>query len=293
MEDYKLGTKVSVITMIINLLLSILKLIAGIIGRSSAMIADSVHSASDVFTTVIVIVGLKISSKKADREHPYGHERLESISAKLISEALILVGLAIGYKSALNLYNGNLVIPGRVALFAALLSIATKEGMYWYTIITARKIRSISMEGDAWHHRSDAFSSIGTFIGILGARFGYTFLDPLAGIIVSLLIIKVGIDLYKRAVKELIDSSADDEVIDKIKNNVLSISRVKEIKNLKTRIFGNKIYVDIEVYVNEELSVREGHDIAELVENSIENEIDMVKHCMVHIEPFFEESKLI
>ncbi|SHH61504.1 cation diffusion facilitator family transporter [Clostridium intestinale] len=293
MEDYKLGTKVSVITMIINIVLSILKLIAGIIGRSSAMIADSVHSASDVFTTVIVIVGLKISSKKADREHPYGHERLESISAKLISEALILVGLVIGYKSALNLYNGNLVIPGRVALFAALLSIVVKEAMYWYTIITARKIRSISMEGDAWHHRSDAFSSIGTFIGILGARFGYIFLDPLAGIIVSLLIIKVGIDLYKRAVKELIDSAADDEVINKIKNNVLSISRVKEIKNLKTRIFGNKIYVDIEVYVNEELSVREGHDIAELVENSIENEIDTVKHCMVHIEPFFEESKLI
>ena len=293
MEDYKLGTKVSVITMIINIILSILKLIAGIIGRSSAMIADSVHSASDVFTTVIVIVGLKISSKKADREHPYGHERLESISAKLISEALILVGLAIGYKSALNIYSGNLVVPGRIALFAALLSVVVKEWMYWYTIITARKIRSISMEGDAWHHRSDAFSSIGTFIGILGARFGYTFLDPLAGIIVSLLIIKVGIDLYKRAVKELIDSSADDEVINKIKNNVLSISRVKEIKNLKTRIFGNKIYVDIEVYVNEELSVREGHDIAELVENTIENEIDTVKHCMVHIEPFFEERKLI
>lgn len=286
MESYKLGTRVSVVTIIMNILLSILKLIAGIMGKSSAMTADAVHSVSDVFTTVIVIIGLKLSSKGEDKGHPYGHERLESVCAKIISVALLIVGVTIGYKSAINLYTGNINTPGRIALWAAIVSIIAKEGMYWYTIITARKIKSIAMEGDAWHHRSDAFSSIGTFMGILGARYGYTFLDPVAGIIVSILIIKVGINLYIRAVKELIDSSADKEIIDKIRKRALSIDEVRDIKSLKTRVFGNRIYVDIEVLVDEELSVREGHDIAELVHCSVEDEVDAVKHCMVHIEPF-------
>lgn len=286
MEDYKLGTKVSVVTMILNIILAIFKLIAGIFGKSSAMIADAVHTVSDVFTTIVVIIGLKISSKGEDKEHPYGHERLEAVCAKIISVALLLVGAMIGYKSAVRLYTGDMTTPGKIALWAAAVSIVFKEAMYWYTIITARKIRSIAMEGDAWHHRSDALSSVGTFLGILGARFGYTFMDPLAGIIVSILIIKVGVDLYIRAVKELIDASADKETLDKINNRVISIDGVKDIKNLKTRIFGNKIYVDIEICVDESLSVREGHDIAELVHCSVENEIDTVKHCMVHIEPF-------
>lgn len=286
MESYKLGTKVSIVTMIVNIILSIFKLIAGIFGKSSAMTADAVHSVSDVFTTVVVIIGLKISSKGEDKEHPYGHERLESVCAKIISVALLSVGFTIGYKSIVNLYEGNVTTPGSIALWAAVVSIIVKEGMYWYTIVTARKIRSIAMEGDAWHHRSDAFSSVGTFLGILGARYGYTFLDPVAGMIVSILIIKVGVDLYIRAVKELIDSSADKETLDRINNSVLSIDGVRAIKSLKTRIFGNRIYVDIEVFVDEELSVREGHDIAEVVHISVENEINAVKHCMVHIEPF-------
>lgn len=286
MESYKLGMKVSIVTMIANIILSIFKLIAGILGKSSAMTADAVHSVSDVFTTVVVIIGLKISSKGEDKEHPYGHERLESVCAKIISVALLWVGFTIGYKSIVNLYEGNVTTPGSIALWAAVVSIIVKEGMYWYTIVTARKIRSTAMEGDAWHHRSDAFSSVGTFLGILGARYGYTFLDPVAGIIVSILIIKVGVDLYIRAVKELIDSSADKETLDRINNSVLSIDGVRAIKSLKTRIFGNRIYVDIEVFVDEELSVREGHDIAEVVHSSVENEINAVKHCMVHIEPF-------
>ncbi len=286
MESYKLGTKVSIVTLIVNIILSIFKLIAGIFGKSSAMTADAVHSVSDVFTTVVVIIGLKISSKGEDKEHPYGHERLESVCAKIISVALLSVGFTIGYKSIVNLYEGNVTTPGSIALWAAVVSIIVKEGMYWYTIVTARKIRSIAMEGDAWHHRSDAFSSVGTFLGILGARYGYTFLDPVAGMIVSILIIKVGVDLYIRAVKELIDSSADKETLDRINNSVLSIDGVRAIKSLKTRIFGNRIYVDIEVFVDEELSVREGHDIAEVVHISVENEINAVKHCMVHIEPF-------
>lgn len=286
MNSYKIGAKVSLISIMINVILSIFKLTAGIVGKSSAMIADSIHSISDVFTTVIVIIGLKISSKGADEKHPYGHERLESVCAKIISVVLLVLGLMIGYKSAIDLYTGNTAIPGRIALWAALASVIVKEGLYWYTIKTARKIKSIAMEGDAWHHRSDAFSSIGTFFGVLGARVGYTFLDPLAGIIVSLLIIKVGADLYLRAIKELVDASADKEIEEEISRRVLSVNGVEAIKNLKTRIFGNRIYVDIEIYVYEGLSVREGHDIAESVHSLIERHMEIVKHCMVHIEPF-------
>lgn len=285
MDNYKVGEKVSLITISINIMLSVLKLIAGFWGRSSAMIADSIHSVSDVVTTVIVIIGLRISSKGEDGKHPYGHERLESVCAKIISIILILVGFTIGYKSILNIYSGNSAVPGSIALWAAVVSIFVKEGMYWYTIITARKIKSISMEGDAWHHRSDALSSIGAFLGILGARYGYTFLDPLAGILVSVLIIKVGVELYIRAIKELVDASADNDVLEHITSTVIAVEGVEAIRNLKTRIFGNKIYVDIEIYVYEGLSVKEGHDIAESVHRMVEEEIDTVKHCMVHVEP--------
>lgn len=289
-NSYKIGTKVSSVSIAINVVLSMFKLAAGIAGKSSAMIADSVHTISDVFTTVIVIIGLKLSSKGADVQHPYGHERLESVCAKIISVILMILGVMIAYKSAVDLYRGNSVVPGRIALWAAVVSVIVKEGLYWYTIKAARRIKSISMEGDAWHHRSDALSSIGTFLGVLGARFGYSFLDPLAGIIVSLMIFKVGADLYLRAIKELVDASADKEIEEEICNKVLTVDGVEAIKNLKTRIFGNRIYVDIEIYVNEGLSVKEGHDIAESVHYLVEKQMEIVKHCMVHIEPF--KSKL-
>lgn len=160
--------------------------------------------------------------------------------------------------------------------------------MYWYTIKTARKIKSISMEADAWHHRSDAFSSIGTFVGILGAQLGFPALDPIAGIVVSIFIIKVGVDLYIKSVKELIDESASDGLIIEMEEKIYSVEGVEEIKSLKSRIFGNKIYVDLEIFVNQDITVKEGHDIAEKVHDKLEKEIRDIKHCMVHIEPWSE-----
>lgn len=288
MGNYELGVRVSIITIIINIILSAAKIVAGVIGQSSAMLADGVHTLSDVLTTLVVLLGLKISSKEADENHPYGHEKYEPIFAKVLSIFLIITGILIGYEGIKILITGDIKTPGTIALIAAFISIITKEGMFWYTIKTAKKVKSFSMEADAWHHRTDAMSSIGTFAGILGARMGLKILDPIAAIIVSLFIIKVGIDLYLQSIKGLVDEAADDEIIEKIKELAFSVEGVKDIKNLKTRIFGNRIYVDVDILVKGTLTVIEGHEIAEKVHDLIEEGIDDVKHCMVHVEPEME-----
>ena len=286
MEDYKLGVKVSIVTILVNIFLATFKIMAGVIGHSSAMLADGAHTLSDILTTFVVLVGLKISSKEADKEHPYGHEKYESIFAKILSILLLLTGIFIGYEGFKMLLSGNFVEPKPIALVAAFLSIIIKEGMYWYTSKTAKKIKSISMEADAWHHRSDAFSSIGTFAGVLGARLGIPALDPIAGIVVSIFVIKIGMELYIKSVKELVDESASEEIIKIIKYKTKSVEGVMDIKELKSRIFGNKIYVDLEILVDSDITVKEGHDIAENVHDKLEEEVGDIKHCMVHMEPF-------
>lgn len=286
MNEYQKGVRTNWITIFINLVLSTFKIIAGIIGKSSAMLADGVHTVSDVLTTFVVLLGLKVSNKEADENHPYGHEKYEPVFAKVLSLILIVTGVFIGIEGIKVLRYGNIKTPGRIALIAAFISIIVKEGMYWYTIKVAREIRSLSMEADAWHHRTDALSSVGTFVGILGARLGLKILDPIVAIFVSLLIIKVGVDLYLQSIKGLVDESADDKIIKEIEELSFSIEGVKGIKTLKTRIFGSKIYVDIDIYVDGNISVVEGHNIAEKVHDIIEKEIEDVKHCMVHVEPY-------
>lgn len=286
MDNYKLGVKTSWVTVIINTVLAIFKTLAGIVGNSSAMIADGVHTLSDVLTTFVVLLGLKISSKEADDCHPYGHEKYESVFAKILSALLLLTGIFIGYEAIKILISGEFRTPKFIALVAAFLSIVVKEGMYWYTIKVAKKIKSVSMEADAWHHRSDALSSIGTFIGVLGAQLGFPALDPIAGIIVSIFIMKVGIELYLKSVKELVDVSAGKEMIQNIEEVTKSVKGVKGINDVKTRIFGNKIYVDIEILVDSNISVESGHYIAEQVHDELELKISDIKHCMVHVEPF-------
>ena len=288
MDGYKKGVKTSFITIFVNLTLSIFKIIAGIIGKSNAMLADGVHTASDVLTTIVVLLGLKISNKEADENHPYGHEKYELIFAKILSLLLFITGLFIGIEGIKVLKSGDIKIPGKIALIAALISIIVKEGMYRYTIKVAKEIRSLSMEADAWHHRSDALSSVGTFLGILGARLGLLILDPILAIVVSLVIIKIGVDLYLQSIKGLVDESADNKIVKGIEELSLSIEGVHGIKNLKTRIFGSRIYVDIDIYVDGNISVIEGHNIAEKVHDIIEEKVVDVKHCMVHVEPYME-----
>lgn len=287
-SDEKVAMRVSFVTIVSNFLLSVIKFVAGIISNSSAMISDAIHTVSDVFSTFVVIIGVKISCKHSDDSHQYGHERMECIASILLSVVLFLTGLGIGYSGLLNIVSGNyddLKVPGVLALIAAIVSILVKEWMYWYTIKAAKKIKSSSMKADAWHHRSDALSSIGALIGIIGARMGYPVLDSVASLIISLFIVKASIDIFVDATDKLVDKSCDKEVIDSMKEVVLKQEGVLGIDLIKTRIFGSRIYVDIEISSDGNLTLFEAHKIAENVHDSIEEEFGDVKHCMVHVNP--------
>lgn len=286
-NNEKIAIKVSVISIILNCLLTLIKFISGVISKSSAMISDSVHSLSDVLSTFVVIIGVKISNKKADSDHPYGHERIECVSAIILSGMLFIIGALIGINGIKNVTNSsNLVIPGVLALIASIISIISKEAMYQYTIRVSKKINSAALKADAWHHRSDALSSIGSFIGILGSRLGFKIFDPLASVIISLCIIKVSIDIFKDAIDKMVDKSCDKEVIDKVISVIEKNESVKNIDDIKTRQFGNKAYVDVEISVDENLLLKDAHKVAEEIHDSVENEINIVKHCMVHVNPY-------
>lgn len=286
-NNEKIAIKVSVISIILNCLLTLIKFISGVISKSSVMISDSVHSLSDVLSTFVVIIGVKISNKKADSDHPYGHERIECVSAIILSGMLFIIGALIGINGIKNVTNSsNLVMPGVLALIASIISIISKEAMYQYTIRVSKKINSAALKADAWHHRSDALSSIGSFIGILGSRLGFKIFDPLASVIISLCIIKVSIDIFKDAIDKMVDKSCDKEVIDKVISVIEKNESVKNIDDIKTRQFGNKAYVDVEISVDENLLLKDAHKVAEEIHNSVENEINIVKHCMVHVNPY-------
>ncbi|MBQ4583362.1 MAG: cation transporter [Bacilli bacterium] len=281
----KIGIKVSIVTIIVNAVLAIFKLIAGIIGKSSAMISDSVHSFSDVFSTIIVIIGLIIARKKSDESHPYGHERFENVAGIILAFCLLVTGVLIGVEGINNLIAHDYVVPSKFVLGVAVISIAVKEWMYHYTIKAAKKINSDALKADAWHHRSDALSSVGSLIGIAGTIMGLWYFDIAACIIIALLIIKVSIDIFKEAISKMIDKSCDDETVDQIKNLVFETDGVLGIDELKTRIFGNKIYIDLEITADRNLTFEKAHEIAHDVHDKIEDTISSVKHCMVHVNP--------
>ena len=287
-EFKRTANKVSLTTIVGNVLLSLLKFMAGIIAHSSAMISDAVHSASDVFSTIVVIIGIKLASKEPDKEHPYGHERMECVAAIVLSVVLFITGLGIGAGALKNIVNGNyssLQVPGILALIAAIVSILVKEGMYWYTRYYARKIDSSALMADAWHHRSDAFSSIGALIGIGGARLGYPVMDSIASLVIFVFIIKAAYDIFKEAIDKMVDHSCDEETERQIYECVMKNENVMGIDLLQTRIFGNKIYVDIEIQADASYTLKEAHEIAEDVHEDIEHNFPKVKHIMVHVNP--------
>lgn len=273
-KDHKsIAMRVSVVSMIINTILSIGKVAAGIIAGSGAMISDGVHSASDVFSTIIVIIGFNIAHKESDEKHQYGHERFECIAAIILAAILLATGIGIGLSGINKIIagiEGNLAAPGSLALIAAVISIVVKEWMYWYTRAAAIKINSGALKADAWHHRSDALSSVGSFIGILGARIKFPILDPIASIIICLLIIKVAYDIFKDSIYKLIDVSCDDETINKIKDVILEQEGVIQLDSLKTRVFGSRIYADIEISAYGKQSLEDAHDIAERIHDEVE-----------------------
>ena len=288
MNSVKEANRVSVITITVNIVLSILKLIAGIFAHSSALVSDAVHSASDVVSTVAVIAGINIASRTSDEKHPYGHERIEDIFSIILAVILCATGIGIGIsgiKTIVGVNHSQLAIPGTLALAAAVTSIIVKEAMYHYTMHTARKINSTALKADAWHHRSDAYSSIGSFVGVLGAKLGIPVFDPIASVIICIFIIKAAWDIFFSATNEIIDRAADDETCAEMRKIIMSVDGVQSIDDMKTRLFGSKIYVDVEIGADGNQTLFEAHKIAQCVHDIIERNFPKTKHCMVHVNP--------
>lgn len=287
-DDQSVAMRVSTVSIIVNLVLSALKLLAGVAAHSGAMVSDGIHSASDVFSTFIVIIGVKISGRKSDEEHQYGHERMECVASLILAVILFLTGLGIGREGLSNILSGDygrLTVPGIFALIMAVISIATKEWMYWYTRGAAKKINSGALMADAWHHRSDALSSIGAFVGILGARMGYPVLDSVASLIICLFIAKAAYDIFKDAIDKMVDKSCDPETVEAMTEIIIKQNGVERVDDIRTRLFGSKIYMDIEIGCDGELSLNQAHQIAEQVHDTMEANFPLVKHCMVHVNP--------
>ncbi len=286
----KIAFRVSRISIYLNAALSAVKLLAGLLARSGAMVSDAVHSISDVFSTFIVMIGVHLSGKESDREHPYGHERMECVAAIVLAGVLLATGLLIGYQGVQKILRPEeLQAPGILALIAAVLSIGVKEGMYRYTRKAARQIDSDALMADAWHHRSDALSSVGALIGIGGARLGLPVLDPIASLVICLFIAKAAYEIFRDAVNKMVDESADEETETALRACALAHPGVKGIDRLLTRKFGSKMYVEMEIAVDGEMTLTAAHDIAEGVHNEIERQFPKVKHIMIHVNPAQEQ----
>lgn len=286
--EQKMIKQVSAVGIFGNVLLVIFKLFAGIIGNSAAMVSDAIHSASDVVATLVAFIGVRASKKEADSKHPYGHERIECVASLILGSILFMTGIGIGIASVKKIILGQsdgIESPKEIALIAAIISIVTKEVMFRYTRAVARKLNSDAFMADAWHHRSDAFSSIGSLIGIGAAMLGFKIMDPIAGLIICIFIFKIAFDVIMVAISKMLDTSCGKEYEDKMTNFISAQEGVIGVDLLRTRTFGNKIYVDAEISVDGDLRLREAHSIAERVHNEVENNFDNIKHIMIHVNP--------
>ncbi len=286
------ATRVSVVSMATNVILTLMKLAAGLIAHSGAMISDAVHSASDIFSGIIVLIGVRMSTKAPDESHPYGHERFECVAALLLSGVLALVGGTIGVNAARDIISGRMPeAPGVLALAAAAVSIVTKEILFWYTRGYAKKYRSTALHAEAWHQRSDALSSIGALIGIAGARMGVPVMEPIASIIIALFILRVAVRIFRDAVDQMVDHSCSEETENAFRGTALEQPGVKGVEMLRTRMFGNRVYVDLEIAADPGLTLAAAHEIAERVHDAIEQTYPEVKHIMVHVNPAKEKKE--
>lgn len=289
----KIALRCSIVTIALNLALTVFKLIAGILGNSYALISDAIHSASDVISTVIVIAGVKISAKKADKKHPFGHERFECVAAILLAVLLFATGAGIGYSGIISIATGEFkefATPSVLALVAAAVSIVVKEAMFWYTRAEAKKINSGALKADAWHHRSDAMSSVGSLIGVAGAMGGVLILDSIASIVICAFILIAAIRIFIDAIKKMTDEACDEKTEKEITEFISCCEGVKRVDSIMTRLFGNRIYVIAEIACDSDLPLFKAHEIAENVHAGIENSFPLVKHVTVHVNPFEEKN---
>ncbi len=289
----KVAIKVSIVTIILNAVLTVFKFLAGFFGHSLAMISDAIHSASDVFSTVIVIIGIKIAAKAADKDHEFGHERYECVAAILLAVLLFATGVGIGYSGVTNIIDGSYktaALPDYLAMSAAIVSIVMKEGMFWYTYLAAKRINSGALKADAWHHRSDALSSVGSLIGIVGAMLGVPILDSIAAIVICLLIIKAAVSIFIDATNKMTDKACDGKTEEQIKDFIAAQEGVKNVDKLMTRLFGNRIYIVAEIACDGDLPLVQAHEIAENVHDGVEANFPLVKHVTVHVNPYVNDS---
>lgn len=292
MEEQKIIKKLSAVGILGNVLLAMFKLFSGVIGKSGAMISDAVHSLSDVFATLVAFIGVVLSKRPEDREHPYGHERIECVASLILGLILAGTGIGIGYAGIQKLITGEAIeVPTLLPLIAAVISIIVKEAMFWYTMHYAKKMDSQAFKADAWHHRSDALSSVGSFIGIGLAKLGFPVMDQIASLVICIFILKVAFDITKDALGKMLDTSCGSEFEETLRNFVLSQPGVEDIDLLHTRQFGNKIYIDLEIAVGRSLSLLEAHSIAESVHANVEKQYPNVKHIMIHVNPAKEKQE--
>ena len=284
----KTAVKVSLLNTAVNFLLAIIKVVVGLICNSGAMISDAVNSISDVLSSIIVIIGVKFSTRKSDKEHPYGHERFECVTALILAVSLLVTGLFIGHVAIELLTSNeykNIEIPNTFAIYVAIICIITKEFMYWYTKHFAKRLDSVSLMGVAWDNRSDVFSTSCVLVGIIGAIFGLPILDIIARLIICLLIIKASINIFIDAIKKMVDSSCSEKTETEIIDCAKAQEGVIQVYKIKTRVFGNKIYVDLIISALPHITLSESYQISKAVHDAIESNFENVKHITVQVRP--------
>ncbi len=292
MERNKKIYQVTLVGGVVNVVLLVFKFVAGILGHSAAMVADAVHSLSDFVTDIIVLVFVHISGKPEDKSHDYGHGKYETLAMTIIGMALLVVAIGIVYSGMTKIVawagGEQLKAPGMLALWAALLSIVLKEAVYHYSMVKARQLRSQALEANAWHHRSDALSSIGTAVGIGGAILlgqRWTVLDPVASVIVGLFIVKVAIDLLRDGIGDLMEQSLPDEVENEMLQLVASVPGVVKPHELRTRRIGNHYAIELHILMDGDISLRDAHEKASEVEDLLRHQYGDETHVAVHVEP--------
>jgi cation diffusion facilitator family transporter len=286
-QELKAGRRVTLVGAAVNLVLAALKFLAGIFGFSTALIADAVHSLSDLATDFIVLVGLKLGRAPADGKHQFGHGRLETLTAALVGLGLIGTGFYLGYEAGLDIYHNTMHNPTWLAIAGALVSVLGKEALYRWTLTVGKRIQSAAVQANAWHHRSDALSSVAVLIGVGAAIINpeWHILDAYAALVVSLLVCKAGLDIVWEAVKEFTDHAPTSEVLNDIQRCALNVKGVVEIHDLKVRASGGRYHMELHVVVDGSLNVREGHAIAKEVEACLLGDLPLVERVIIHIDP--------
>ncbi len=289
-KRYREVRKVTLVGAVIDLLLGVVKIVIGISAGSQALVADGVHSLSDLATDFLVLFAAKHSHRAADAEHPYGHGRIETVATVVLGAALILVAVGISYDAMRRILEPELLMhPGVLALVVALISVLSKEAIYQYTARVARRLRSNMLHANAWHSRSDAISSIVVAIGIGGAMLGYPYLDAIAAVAVALMIAKIGWDLLWKSLQELIDTSLEDEEVEAIRKFIVGVHGVQALHMLRTRRSGADALIDVHILVDPTLSVSEGHQIGEQVRTGLIEQMEDISDVTVHIDPEDDE----